>query len=205
MEGKQMRKDQFIETALYYTEDLGFSIIPLKARDKRPALSSWVDYQKRIASKEEILSWADSSEELNIGIVTGSRSGIVVIDIDGAKGIESAEGLDIPKKDSPTATTGKGYHVYCAYPDGYVIDNGVGVYPGIDIRGNGGYVVAPPSTHPSGAEYTWLNDIGTSELQPLPEWVMLYFYKDYNKKTDTSQQGNSGSGDKVLPEGSRND
>lgn len=108
-----------------------------------------------------------------VGLATGRRSGVFVVDLDvkGAKdGIAALEALgDVP----PTlaARTGSGgLHLYFQWP-GHEVRNSAGkLGPGIDIRGDGGYVVQPPSAHVSGRQYEWLN-WGTP-VAPAPAWLL---------------------------------
>jgi len=95
----------------------------------------------------------------NIGIATGSTSGIVVIDIDGDRGgLESWRDYQANhgKVETLTSKTGAGLHLYFICPGGVAlksISNGIGV--GIDVKAEGGYVVAPPSIHRTGNMYLW--------------------------------------------------
>ncbi|MEW6628521.1 MAG: phage/plasmid primase, P4 family [Pseudomonadota bacterium] len=145
--------------------DLGFSVFPLKPRDKRPALK-WEAYQTERASPDLVRRW--SQMESNIGIATGAVSGLVVLDLDSDEAVQEAERRGIPN--TITVKTGKGLHVYFQHP-GTEIGNRAGILPGWDIRGDGGYVVAPGSVHPSGAIYEWQNPPGLFELAPLPDWL----------------------------------
>ncbi|WP_255400463.1 phage/plasmid primase, P4 family [Novosphingobium sp. HII-3] len=70
-----------------------------------------------------------------------------------------------------TVRTGKGLHVYFQHP-GDKLGNRAGVRPGWDIRGDGGYVVAPGSTHPSGAQYAWQDPPPMFDLAPMPDWLV---------------------------------
>jgi hypothetical protein len=111
---------------------------------------------------ETILQWWTWWPQANIGIATGSTSGIVVIDIDGDRGgIESwQEFQDMHGRvETLTSKTGAGLHLYLICPSGVwlkSISNGIGV--GIDVKAEGGYVVAPPSIHWNGNRYRWEAD-----------------------------------------------
>ena len=130
----------------------GFSVIPLEARGKKPALD-WKVYQQRRPTESELVRWFYRSER-NLGLVTGRISGgLTVIDFDDERGWNDWIAEDFDRWLFPTVTTGKGKHVYVKteVPSGnrrYVSRN-------IDLRGEGGYVVAPPSVHPSGHDYIW--------------------------------------------------
>ncbi len=121
-------------------------------------------------SPEQIRSWWRVWPDANVGVVTGVLSGIVVLDIDGAagdQGIES-EGWNRP---TPTALTGRGRHLFFGHPMGGPVKNSTALRIGVDVRGDGGYVVAPPSRHASGRTYAWddENHLGADlSLAPLP-------------------------------------
>lgn len=148
----------------------GFSVIPLKPRDKKP-LIPWKEYQGRQATQEEIAEWFSDGKN-NIGIVTGEISGLAVVDFDTKEAVELAKAQNFPK--TPLVKTGKGYHAYCLYRDGVRNFQKRDDLPGIDLRGDGGYVAAPPSTHESGAVYEWLKGRSLDDLPlaEIPEWVL---------------------------------
>ena len=112
--------------------------------------------------------WPDA----NIGLVTGQKSGLYVLDIDGADGRASLTALveahgQLPA--TPWVRTGRGAHMYYAAPaSGAKVASRTHIMPGLDIRGEGGYVVAPPSTHANGSIYTWSAKTAHLKLAPLP-------------------------------------
>lgn len=120
----------------------GYSVIPI-GKDKRPLLKSWKEFQTKAADDAQIEKWWEMWPEANIGIVTGKVSGITVVDVDTYKGGER-------KKFPPTFTvkTGNGgFHLYYQYQEGLTVSaNAYPQHPGVDIRSDGGYVVAPYST-----------------------------------------------------------
>jgi len=138
------------EHALEYLSR-GWSIIPIKEIEdcKKPYLDSWTGFQKRLPTKEEIETWWTQFSHANIGIITGRISNLVVLDIDDRN--------SIPNGLPPTlvAETGKGWHYYFKYENGIRNQVKIGDKP-LDIRGDGGYVVAPPSIHMSGKRYKWV-------------------------------------------------
>jgi putative DNA primase/helicase len=92
--------------------------------------------------------WADTPDA-SIGIATGAVSGIIVLDVDGEDGEASLAALERahgPIPETAIVLTGKGRHLYFSHP-GVPVPNRVRVAPGLDVRGDGGYVVAPPSAH----------------------------------------------------------
>ena len=155
-----------LNAALAYHKQ-GVSVIPITPRDKKP-LISWENYQHQQASQEEIEAWWPKWPEANVGIVTGTVSGLVVIDLDTVEAKDRLKTL-VPDYDLtavPRSRTGKGWQLFFKHP-GTPIPNRAGVLPGLDVRGDGGYVVAPPSIHPNGKVYKW-EVLLNGELPKLP-------------------------------------
>ena len=144
----------------------GWSVFPLQPRGKKP-LCEWKKFQVERASIEQVREWA--RRECNIGIVTGRISKIVVLDLDSEKAIAEAKRLGLPH--SSTVRTGKGLHVYFRHPGSFDVPNATGIFPGADIRGDGGHVVGPGSVHENGKVYTWALPPGLYDFAPLPEWL----------------------------------
>lgn len=157
-----------LEFARFYLSR-GLSVIPLQAHDKKP-LISWKEYQERHATQEEITRWFSDGGN-NIGIVTGKISGITVVDFDTDEAVQMATARGF--FNTPVVRTGKGYHAYCAYRDGVRNFQKRDDLPGIDLRSDGGYVAAPPSTHESGTVYAWCQGRSLDEIPfaELPGWL----------------------------------
>jgi KaiC/GvpD/RAD55 family RecA-like ATPase len=153
-----------LEFALKY-RSLGISVIPLRPQDKIPLLPSWKEYQTRLPTSAEVEEWFLRTPTANVGIVTGRISNVAIVDLDGPEGIESGRSLGLA---SPvTVRTGNGKQLYFRHP-GDNVCNAVKKYPGIDVRGDGGYVVGPPSIHPNGKAYAWeLGPLSNTSLLPL--------------------------------------
>jgi len=118
------------------------SVIPV-GKDKIP-LVKWQEFQNRLATENEVNDWFDKYPEANVGIITGKISNLVVVDVESGGDIKRfPETLTI-------RTGGGGWHLYYRY---YPIANKTRIFPLTDIRGDGGYVVAPGSTHASGNKY----------------------------------------------------
>lgn len=156
---------KLLEAALEY-ESFGWSVIPLKPGEKLPLLSSWSEYQQRRATDDEILQWFIDCPNANIGIVTGKISGLIVLDIDSKDALSEARKQGLLIK-TIHADTSKGWHFYYRHPGGEV-RNFAGKLPGVDLRGDGGYVVAAPSLHPSGKLYSWRLRPHDQELSDAP-------------------------------------
>ena len=109
----------------------------------------------------------------NVGIRTGTASGLLVVDVDGAPGMESLRALRREHGPVPAAwvrTGSGGWHAYLRLPEGESVRNSVRrLGPGLDVRGDGGSIVAPPSRHASGGRYHWLKP--GAEPPPAPDWL----------------------------------
>jgi hypothetical protein len=155
----------------------GWSILPLRPRDKRP-LIPWTHLQIRRPSREDVAEWFRRWPDANIGVVSGEISNLIVLDVDpkhgGDAALERFERRYGPVPATVEATTGGGgRHLYFAHPGG-LVRNRAGLAQGIDLRGDGGYIVAPPSIHPSGAFYEWAPGRNPDEiaLAPLSRWLI---------------------------------
>ena len=124
----------------------------------------------------QITAWWDQWPAANIGIATGTRSGLLVVDIDPRHGgDDSLRDLELQHgrlPETPTVITGAGEHRYLRHPGGYVPSKPIA--PGIDVKADGGYVVSPPSIHASGRRYAWDAALGLGDLPlaPAPAWVV---------------------------------
>jgi hypothetical protein len=183
-----------------------WSILPLRPREKRPIIQ-WEPLQSARPSQAELILWFERWPDANIGIITGEISNLIVIDIDPDHGGDaSLERLERRFQPLPTTVEAKsgggGRHLYFTHPGG-IIRNRAAIAQGIDLRGDGGYVVAPPSIHPNGARYTWV--LGRSPediaLAPLPRWLTTATSALRPKRTldDWHQLVREG-----VPEGQRN-
>ncbi|NIO42001.1 MAG: DNA primase [Burkholderiales bacterium] len=155
----------------------GWSVVPAEARGKRPVLP-WLEFQQRRADAGEARHWFEARKQANVAVVTGVVSGLVVLDIDVAHGgQDSLEQLEGEHGALPATieaiTGGGGRHLYFRHP-GAVVRNRVGLMPGIDVRGDGGCVVAPPSVHRSGQRYQWKRGRapGQADLAAMPTWLL---------------------------------
>ena len=140
----------------------GFSVIPLIFGDKKPAVR-WEWYQGHHASVETVAAWFRSPR--NIGIVTGAISGVVVVDVDSDEAGQWAE-THLPHTPMRTKTA-KGEHWFYRHP-GVPVPNRAHVGDmGLDVRGDGGYVVGPGSLHPSGVVYEAVGEWPGVDALPL--------------------------------------
>lgn len=149
--------------------DLGLAVFPLMSRSKHPIVEN--GFKVATTNKEQIDEWWNRWPDANIGIATGSMSGglvVIDLDVDKNKGVNGYEILKTWQRDNGelpetwTSITGRGgYHLI--YKDSAVHRSRIGLYDGVDIRAEGGYIIAPPSIHPNGNQYEW--EIGPGDCK----------------------------------------
>lgn len=184
-------QNNLLQQALEYAEN-GLSVIPINPNPedtqfKKPFVS-WKQFQSRIATKEEITQWWTKWENANIGIITGKVSKIAVVDIDGERDETTGEIIKIaPHEDIPEtlkAESGSGgIHFYYRYDknEGEVRNGNPREH--IDLRGEGGYIIAPPSFNPkTKSNYQWIS--GSFDRSALAKFPYEIFPpKEKQKKT----------------------
>jgi hypothetical protein len=218
-------KNPLLEAALSYAKR-SWSVIPLHdpaggqcscrmgkqcpTPGKHPRVSEW---PRQATTDPEVLTrWWQLWPAANVGIATGARSGLVVVDVDprngGQRAIEALQSQYQDLPDTPLCFTGGGgWHLYFTYPDGVThiqsyADQGA-LLPGLEIKADGGHqVVAPPSVHGSGRAYEWelsshLDDV---PLASLPLWLLQLTTERARQQGTTDQQDDR---DPIL-EGRRN-
>ena len=210
-----------LAAALGYA-DRGWSVIPLhtvrdgrcscgKAKCDSPGKHPHTTHGLKDASTDEqiIRRWWKRWPDANVGVVTGGCSGIVAIDIDPRHGGEdSLADLERDHGELPETvealTGGGGRHVIFAHPgNGLVIPNSSGkLGPGIDVRGDGGYIVVPPSLHASGTRYAWEQSHHSKEtdLAPMPPWLSELVRENRQAAGPVSDNGQASA----VSEGERN-
>jgi hypothetical protein len=138
------------------------------SKGKHPRTSR--GFKDATTQTEQIERWWDRWPDANIGIPTGKASGLDVIDVDTDEAAAKVEELLDDFDTIPLARTGRGWQFIFAHaPDsGLTIAAAIGGIDGLDFRGDGGYVCAPPSLHINGRRYRWKRPLNGS-LPPLPE------------------------------------
>lgn len=184
--------NKLLNAALEYLDN-GFSVVPVIG--KKPCLDEWKIYQTQKPTKEEVENWFHQKEVTGIGIVVGSISGIAVLDTEAGADLSK---IIIPK--TPTVKTGGGgFHYYFKYPK-VGIGNHIRFADLMDIKGEGGIVVAPPSLHLSGNSYEWITNLNETPLANIPDWLE----KDLEKKNVSGSDKNWLEKLQGVTEGSRN-
>jgi hypothetical protein len=159
-----------LEAAIRYLE-LGFSVIPVD--NKKHPLIKWEPYQKQRAPKEEIEGWSRKWPNMNIGIVTGEISNLLVVDTDTAPAIVRVndaipESLIVPCQRTPKG----GKHFFFRHQEGFV--NRARVSEEVDVRTTGGYVVVSPSVNGAGRGWQWIEGLSILEVSPpdIPDSII---------------------------------
>lgn len=198
-----MTDRDMLSHALKYAS-IGWKVFPVNT-EKKPLTAN--GFKDGTTDATTIEQWWKKNPSAGIGVATGFTSGIVVLDVDMVKE-GAADNLKTIVKDRGlfpqtvvARTGGGGYHFYFAHPGEKVkVANAQNLFgmAGIDIRGDGGYVVVPPSGHKSGNFYEWGDDQSPFDrkLDSCPE----YLYND--RKSHLAQGSFSFTG--VIAQGERN-
>jgi hypothetical protein len=156
-------------------------VFPCEPRGKKPLCEHGL--KDASTNEETIRTWWARSPDANIGHPTGQH---IVLDVDGPEGEAALAELEAEHGKLPvtrTAQTGKGKHLYFS-ADGSKLRNSVSkLGPHLDIRGEGGYVIVPPSVHQNGKRYEWVDP--QIKSAPLPAWVAALLAEQARTKADT--------------------
>lgn len=199
---KILETRNFFDIAMFYVGH-NIKVFPVKRQDKMPLCAN--GFKAASMDSVQLQEWNKKFPNCNIGIPTGHINGLLVVDVDGEEGFKSLAQLEQQhsKLIAPTVITGKGKHLYFKMPVNTDIKSSVSkIADHIDIRANGGYVVAPPSIHENGHCYTWENFVSNQDFPEAPSWIISLI-------TNTEKQLLPVSG--VLeeisnaPQGQRND
>jgi len=182
----------------------GFSVIPIKPRDKRP-LIAWEKYQNEAPTEHQITEWFKKWPGANVALVTGIISDCVVVDVDSQEAKDKLKTFvgDFDLASIPRSKTGKGWQLFFKHP-GAPIPNRAGILPGLDVRGDGGYVVAPPSIHPNGKQYRWEIPLN-GQLPDLPGTLLDLIHSPPGGDQGPRERFNTTSALAGVPEGRRDE
>lgn len=159
-----------IEHALEHALGNAWPVFPLAGKVPRTARG----FKDATVNEEQIKKWWALWPDAGIGISTGKPSGLFIVDIDPRNGgDETIAALQVEHGKLPLTrmvrTGGDGLHIYLRLPDGereWVKQLG----PGVDVKADGGYVVGPPSLHPSGKPYRWVDE--NAPILDAPAWLV---------------------------------
>ncbi len=216
-----------LEAALLYLS-LGWSVIPLHSvvngkctcgnpdcghsSGKHPRIS-WAEFQTRRATEGEIRTWWRRWPNANPGIATGAISGVIVLDVDEPRGVDTLRERRLAVPPGVRQQTGGGGYQYIFRHPGFECRNFAGkightILPNIDFRGDGGLVVLPPGDHLSGGVYEWIVSPKDDQIKDAPDWLLDLIK---GQMSATGNQGPDGQGagltpadwHKEVPEGQR--
>lgn len=186
-----------LDDALAYARR-GWAVIPLKPRGKIPLTQHGVI--DATTDENTIRSWWGKRPDANIGIAC-DPSGLAVIDIDAKSGgldtLDQLTSLDPLCVDTLISRTGGG-GLHLVF-EGSIPNTTSKIGKGIDSKGRGGYIVAPPSVHESGNVYRWEDD--TAKPEPLPDFWRVRLNGHGETKPESMQQSSSGG---KIAAGARN-
>lgn len=191
--------------ALHYAKK-GLAVFPLQPRDKIPATQN--GFKDATTDSDKVYNWWEQNPDYNIGIATGQVSGgLVVIDLDideekGKNGYEVLKEWQREHGELPEtwqSITGRGgYHLF--YKSSEKEGNRGGLYDGVDIRGDGGYIVAPPSLHPNGNRYEWEQSLDEYPLAEVNDLVRAFLHPVKEQQSQAIKPISD-----TIPEGTRVD
>ncbi len=195
-----------LSAALAYAS-MGMPVFPCAPCRKTPIPDR--GFLDATTDEEQIRSWWRANPRANVAVPTGQTSGLIVIDIDPRNGSEI--GFDVLQTEhgplgetAESQTGGGGRHLFYRHPGGVIPCTQSELGAGIDVKGDGGYVVLPPSAHPDGGSYTWELSSDIAEVPPAecPAWLLALLRREDDVSTGgfalDLADGNA------IPEGLRN-
>jgi hypothetical protein len=194
---KSHSENPLLKQALAY-QRWGWSIIPIKPRSKLPALRKWEPFQTKRPDGEQLRKWFGNGNR-NIAVIVGEVSnGLACRDFDTMAEYQLwARNYPELAKMLPTVQTAKGMHVYFeGHFDGIKhISNG-------ELRGSRGYCLLPPSVHPDGAIYQWVNPIFNGNLLAVDPILAGFLPKTTNVTENTEQPEQTEQSEAIVKEDS---
>lgn len=201
-----------LDSALRYAE-IGYSVFPVRRSDKSPYTQHGL--QDASTDPSTIKAWWERFPDANVAIACGDASaGLLVIDVDikpekgkhGDEVLRSWEALHGDFPETVCARTGSGgLHIYLKAHDLNQYKNTVDAIPAVDIRGNGAYVVAPPSIYEDGTPYEWMRGVSIEDADEIAEANQsVYDLLELNRQGPKQATGGTKQSVRNVAEGSRN-
>jgi len=188
-----MPKNIMLETALEYLL-LGCSVIPVipptkddDGKDVKKPMVPWTEYQTRLPTEVEVNGWFQQNPRIRIGIVTGVLSNLMVVDCDTDQAHNKFQALLPEGLITPTTKSPHGWHYYFTHHAGIrnltKIDG-----MGLDVRAEGGFIMAPPSNSLNGNGYSWVDGQNLLHVPPacLPDAVLDLLLSSTNSINSTA-------------------
>lgn len=155
----------------------GWPVFPSKPKTKCPATRR--GFKAASTDTTKIRRWWRDGPDKNVAIVTGQGSGIIVVDVDPRNGgNDTLAELEAEHGKLPATiealTGGGGRHLYFKHPGGRIKSRANTLGAGLDVKADGGYIIAPPSVHECGKGYAWVasRDPAAIELAEPPTWLL---------------------------------
>lgn len=174
-----------------------------KSIGKHPIPFKWSEAAS--GDESSIKAWWRTFKNANLGVVAGMQSGVVVVDIDprhgGNDSFDDLQGRMGKLPETATVMTGSGgLHLYFKHPGGVVKNSAGSLGAGIDVRGDGGFVVGPGSIHQCGGFYDWEASSAPIDVgfAVMPQWLQKLVYEPPKQKKLPTESGG------VVIEGGRN-
>ncbi|MDA8021140.1 MAG: bifunctional DNA primase/polymerase [Thermoanaerobaculia bacterium] len=190
--------DKLAQAALGYAES-GYEVLPLVGRGKRPLTRHGV--KDATTNVDQIRSWWARRPRANIGLAV--PPGYLVLDLDNSEALHRLRAQDLSLPTTATAATGRGQHLWYATGE-TLVRNRASLFPDVDIRAPGGYVVAPPSIHPNGGAYRWIVPLEPDAVTECPEWLLDLLDENRSSSFAPKPQQRQSLAAQV-PQGRRND
>ena len=179
--------------------ECGFTLVACAPKGKKPIESGWQN--SKSTTMEDYYRWIQKNPNINIGMLTGKSSGVIGIDADGEEGRKHLE--KISKGDLPDTakftTPGGGIRLLYKYPNHIELKTKVdrleGEHSEVCFMSDGKQTLLPPSIHPNGGRYEWINAPWDIEIAEMPKWMIDYMtvknkknsYIESNKALSTSK------------------
>ncbi len=186
--------------AAYYADQLGWRVFPLTPREKIPAIRGGRGCLDGTTDVAVIADWWERMPSANVGIALGHETGMWCLDIDPRNGGDASldwlhENYGQHPETVEAITGSGGGHIFFAWTAELSDVRWTPIGPGLDVKGEGGYVVAAPSVHPNGKPYSWEvshRPVETS-LAVAPDWLLERLMKN--------RRSQPGRGGKAFPTG----
>jgi len=172
---------------------MGFRPIPIAENSKKP-LISWKEFQKKPPSENQLVRWWRKWPNANLAVLTGTASGVDAVDLDVGHEPWPPEGYELPKG-CVVRTPRGGYHYFYRHTPGVQSSAGR-LAKGVDIRGDGGYVLVVPSVVNGKGYEIESGSLAEAHQTVAPDWL---------RDALLGTKGKSAAIPRMIPDGQRND
>lgn len=202
----QDQKKELVEAAIGYAT-AGWQVFPCHPTGHQPLVEH--GFYGATADVEKIRGWWWRWPDAAVALRTGQESGVFAVDVDprngGGYSLEHLEGQQGPLPETVESQTGGGgRHLLFRWPGTRVPCSTGKVAPGIDVKGDGGYIILPPSDHKSAKRYCWMigQEPGEHTLADAPAWLMNMIMRP--EEPAPGPEGLAAALHDAIPEGYRN-